>query len=421
MDDFMDFAVTEDIVPQGPYLPEAMDCMRCGLCLNSCPTYQLSGDEQESPRGRVNSLRTLVQQNAMIDAEARQHLQSCLQCYACETVCPSQMNYRHFFEQGVQQLNEQHGRTLLANAAFYLISHKKALNRFLPLLKLYQTSGLQWMLRNFNMLAPFGLKRADELAVIPDLSRLPARFPLANPRGSVALFTSCISSAFDRETVISAIRVLNAIGYQVIMPESIQCCGAIHYHNGEQAQAASLMRANLDCLNSLEVDAVVYTASGCGSHLYAYPEMLSLNDMESRSLQARMFDVSDFVEQHWPDQLQLPEKTIKIAVHEPCSQRNVLKNQQAVYQLLNRISGAEVISAAENHLCCGAGGTYMLSHPQTADQLRDRKLKEIMALKADYIVSANIGCAMHLNHSAADAGRAVLHPISLLARLLEHV
>jgi len=279
----------------------------------------------------------------------------------------------------------------------------------MPLLAIYLKSGLQKPLQRSGLLKKLHLADAEALLGKPALQALADSYPASvTKRGRVALFTGCIAEHFDRETLLAAIKLLNAIGYEVLVPPQQGCCGAIHQHNGQPA--AGLIDNNIAVFNALEVDAVLHTATGCGAMLSEYQ-----NDDEAGQLfRQRLCDISDFLLEHWPDDLQLAASELKVAVHEPCSQRNVLKNQQTVYALLQKIPGLSIVALADNHICCGAGGSYMLTHPDNAGQLRALKRQIITDSSADLVVSGNFGCGVYLN---ADGGR-VEHPLQLLARQL---
>jgi len=420
MFDFMDFDMSTQNVsmPSGPYIPEATDCMRCGVCLSQCPTYQLTHDEQESPRSRIRTISKIVVEQQKVTNEAIEHLQNCVQCRACEAICPSKMAYGALFDQAQEILQRQQFKTGYSKIAFKLIEHKHAFNAVLPLLKAYQVTGLQSLFRRLRWVKLIGLERADKYAQLPALSALKSVYPARDSIGSVALFSGCISDRFDRETLTSAISVLNNIGYDVFIPKQQNCCGAIHYHNGEQARAKELMLNNVSVFNDLNVEAIIYCATGCGSQLSEYQQIL--DDEESKiedNFKAELVEISNFVEQHWPDSLSLISSNKSVLVHEPCSQRNVLKNQQAAYQLLTKIPDLSVSELADNKLCCGAGGTYMLSHPDNADALRDMKWQHIEQTEADYLVTSNIGCAMHIATGAKGKKPIeIIHPITLLAK-----
>jgi len=391
----------------GPYIPEASECMRCGICVSSCPTFRLFQIDEETPRRRIRTIGKILVENLPISDEERKHLDNCLQCRACETVCPSRMSYGQLFDQAQAQL--QTTPSPLAKLALRLIENKRWRTRLMPLLAVYLQSGLQKPLRRSGLLKKLGLADADALLSKPALQALAVCYPASvATRGRVALFTGCIAEHFDSETLLAAIKLLNAIGYEVQVPPQQGCCGAIHQHNGQSA--AGLIDNNIAVFNELDVDAVLHTASGCGAMLSEYQS----DDKAEQLFQQRLQDINDFLLSHWPDDLQLLPSSLKVAVHEPCSQRNVLKNQQAVYALLQKIPDLNIAALADNHICCGAGGSYMLTHPDNAGQLRELKRQAISAIQADQVVSSNFGCGIFLS---ADGGR-VEHPLQLLARQL---
>lgn len=407
MFDFMDMGFDEPGEPSGPYIPDAGECMRCGICVSSCPTFRLFQIDEETPRRRIRTLSKILVENLPISADEREHLDNCLQCRACETVCPSRMAYGQLFDQAQAQLKINPG--WLAKLAFKLIENKHWRARLMPLLAVYLKSGLQKPLRSSGLLKKLHLAEAEALLDRPALQALAVSYPVGSTtRGRVALFTGCIAEHFDRETLQAAIKLLNTMGYDVIVPPQQGCCGAIHPHNGQPA--TGFIDNNIRVFNALDVDTVLHTASGCGAMLSEYQS----DDEVGQLFRRRLYDINDFLLEHWPDNLQLTASTLKVAVHEPCSQRNVLKNQQSVYALLQKIPGLEVTALADNHLCCGAGGSYMLTHPDNAGQLRDLKLQAISTSSADVVVSGNFGCGVFLN---TDAGK-IEHPLLLLARHL---
>jgi glycolate oxidase iron-sulfur subunit len=409
MFDFMDMGYDESVEPigAGPYIPDAGECMRCGMCVSSCPTFRLFRIDEETPRRRIRTISKLLVEDQPISADERKHLDNCLQCRACETVCPSRMAYGRLFDQAQAQIKAAPG--WLAKLAFRLIENKRWRTRLMPLLAVYLKSGLQKPLRITGLLKKLHLADAEALLGKLALQAFAGCYPSsATKHGRVALFTGCIAEHFDRETLWAAIKLLNAIGYEVLVPPQQGCCGAIHQHNGQSA--AALIGNNISVFNALDVDAVLHTSTGCGAMLSEFP----IDDEAGQLFRQRLCDISEFLLQHWPDELQLMESNLKVAVHEPCSQRNVLKNQQTVYALLEKIPDLSVVALADNHICCGAGGSYMLTHPDNAGQLRDLKQQTIAASSADVVVSSNFGCAVFIN---TDEGR-VEHPLLLLARQL---
>ena len=411
MFDFIDtgFEQTDASFNAGPYIPDAGECLRCGQCVSNCPTFRLFQIDEETPRRRIRTLSKILVENQPVSAEERRRLDNCLQCLACEIACPSRMAFGQLFDRARAQLAVKAGWP--AKLAFWLIAHKRWRKRLMPLLAGYLKSGLQKPLRSTGILKKLQLADAEALLGKPALSALADCYPAKTAkRGRVALFTGCIGEHFDRETLLAAIKLLNAIGYEVLAPAQQGCCGAIHQHNGQSA--APLIENNIRVFNALDIEAVIYTATGCGAMLSAYQNS---DETAAELFRQRLYDINEFLLQHWPDDLPLKPSTLKVAVHEPCSQRNSLKNQQAVYALLEKIPGADITALADNPVCCGAGGSYLLTHAANAGQLRDLKQQAISAGAADTVVSGNFGCALFLNAN----GCKLVHPILVLARQLD--
>jgi glycolate oxidase iron-sulfur subunit len=409
MFDFIDIGFDEPSEPlgSGPYIPDAAECMRCGLCVSHCPTFRLFQVDEETPRRRLRTISKLIVENQPVTAEERLHLDNCLQCRACETICPSRVAYGQLFDQAQALLKTNPG--LPAKLAFKLIENKRWRNKLLPLLSIYLASGLQKPLRQSGLLKKLHLADAEALLTQPVLPALALSYSERGfKRGRVALFTGCIAEHFDRETLLAAIKLLNAIGYEVLVPPEQGCCGAMHQHNGQPANV--LTSNNIDVFNALEVDAVLFAASGCGAMLTEY----QTDDAAGQRFRQRLCDINDFLLKHWPDDLQLTASTLKVAVHEPCSRRNVLKNQQSVNELLNKIPGLHISALADNSICCGAGGSYMLTRPDNAKRLKALKQQAIAESSTDLVVSGNFACRAFLN---CDRGR-VVDLLQLLAKQL---
>ncbi|MDD5274957.1 MAG: (Fe-S)-binding protein [Methylovulum sp.] len=399
----MDFNAAGITPSSGPYIPDAGECQRCGQCVSSCPTFRLFQTHEETPRSRIRTLSKILVENQAISTEEREHLDNCLQCRACETACPSRMAYGELFDQAQAQLTASPSG--LAKLAYSLIENKRWRRNLLPLLAVYLKSGLQNPLRATGLLKKLHLADAESLLTLPALKPLATQYPaIGTTRGQVALFTGCIAEHFDNATLQAAITLLNAIGYTVIVPPEQGCCGAVHQHNGQTATA--LIDHNINVFNALDVQAVLHTATGCGAMLSDYRHENEAAALFSQRLQ----DINEFLLAHWPEDLHLNALPEKVAVHEPCSQRNVLKNQQTVYALLAKIPELEAIPLPDNHLCCGAGGSYMLSHPDNAGQLRTMKQQTINGAQVDRVVSSNFGCAVFMNAGGGD----VVHPLRLL-------
>jgi len=392
-------------------------CVKCGLCLPHCPTYQQLNDEGDSPRGRIALMQGLAQQKLEPNEQLLGHLDRCLVCRACEAMCPSGVKYGTLIEQTRANLhgesNEPVTRASTMMARF--TTERVHRHRLTRLLRLYQRSGLGWLVRHSGLLRPFGLQRLE--GVLPKLGTpLPAQNdypPLGEKKGEIGLFVGCMGDSLDTGTTHAAIRLLTQLGYGVHLPQNQNCCGALHLHRGETARAEALASENRAAFGELNIDALIYCASGCGSTLQ------KLGAVGTGG--APIMEIGQFLTQiEWPEDLELRPLGRRIAIHLPCSLSHVLHQGRTPETLLSKIPGVQLIPLPDNQNCCGAAGDYMIRHPEIADELRDSKLRQLDSIHPDILVSSNIGCALHIAAGLRDVGLKieVMHPVTLLARQL---
>jgi glycolate oxidase iron-sulfur subunit len=414
MFDWMDDFASDDASVASyadPTIPEASDCMRCGLCISVCPTYKLFQIEAESPRSRVRTLDNIINEKGLTSKDELKHLNNCTQCRACETICPSQMAYGQLFDQAKEKLTNtqttKRSTHFLAPLGFKLIEHKKLFSVVTGLLVGYQKSGLADLIRKTPLLKVLNLDRADALLPEVNVESLKDHyFPTSREfRGTVAFFTGCLSEAFDIETLKASIKVLNAIGFTVIVPKQQNCCGALHQHQGHCHTADQLATNNINVFNTLAVDTIIYSSSACGLMLkeYELKENLAIDKFN-----VPLLDITEFLCAHWPAEMTLNDTALagqSVVVHEPCSQRNVSKvtekKHHSAYSLLEKVAGLTVLPLPDNQTCCGAGGVHCLTHPEIAEPLSALKLENFQASNADYLVTTNIGCCLHLKSGLA--------------------
>lgn len=400
-------------------LAEADRCVLCGLCLPHCPTYRKSGDENESPRGRVSLMRALASGALPASARLASHLSGCLGCRACERVCPSGVRYGQLIEAGRALVRAQRPAAWPARAGLGLVAHPRLLTVIGSALRLYQRSGLQRLLRASGALRLLRAQRLESL-----LPALPAPLPrgtlhpaLETRRGRVALFLGCVARVLDAETLAAAIRLLTRLGFDVVIPQNQTCCGALQREAGQSTQAQALARQNRAAFRAAGVDTVITVASGCGAVLADSGRP----DNTNAAHRVRVLDIHQFLaDVALPESLTLAALPVTIAVQDACSLRNVLRAQQAVYALLGRIPAARIVPLAENHLCCGGAGAYPLRQPAMADLLRADKLAHLRQLRPAVLASANLGCALHLSAGLRAQGLniEVEHPVVLFERQL---
>ncbi len=405
-------------------LPGKTDlCVQCGLCLPHCPTYALYRIEGESPRGRIALIQGALTGALHADARLLALLDHCLSCQACEAVCPSRVPFGEIMDEARATLEPARHRTPAARLLRRglldgLVPHGAALRLAGRLLRAYQRSGLQAVARRSGL--PGGLREAE--ALLPPLApvrRWRSRYAAQPPRrGAVALFTGCVASVADRPNLEAAVRVLTRLGFEVRIPRNQTCCGALHRHEAAPEAARRLARRNLEAFGDSGVP-IVSLASGCCAQLVRYGALLATP--EGAAFATRVCDISRFlVESPWPTGVQPAPLHARVAVHIPCTLRNALRGQDQPYRLLERIPGLDVVPLGGGAHCCGAAGTHLLHYAEDARRLREPKLRAIRALHPRFVVTSNIGCALHLAAGLRGEAQApeVLHPVALLDRQL---
>lgn len=384
-------------------IAEARRCGACGLCLPHCPTYRATQSEADSPRGRIHMACAVAQGTLPLNPRFIEHMDLCLSCRACENVCPNAVKYGELADEA-RALIAQHAhrpwwRRAMQGAAFHALGSRAFTAAGGQALRLAQISGLRRLLGVVPKLDRL-------LPAMPQQQRWQSCYPAAAARGEVSLFLGCVSSALDAETLHAAIFVLNRLGYTVHVPPRQACCGALHRRAGDRAHADALVAQNAAAFSPHAGLPLLSAASGCGA---------ALQDYIGRPLQ----DVSAFLAQAegW-EQVAVAPLNNTILVHDSCTLRNVLRQEQAVYRLLRGIPGARVLPLPGNDQCCGGAGAYMLVQEAMARRLRDDKIAACREAGGSLLATSNIGCALHLAAGLHEAGLAVevAHPVLILAR-----
>jgi glycolate oxidase iron-sulfur subunit len=407
-------------------------CVHCGLCLAYCPTFSELGTEMDSPRGRIFLIKALAEGRIGLSESTARHLSLCLDCRACETVCPAGVPYGRLIEAAKAEIEHRRpggaARRLFRWVNLGLLLRRPALLRLAAAgLRLYQASGLQALARRSGLvrLLPGTLPAFEALApVMPSAAErapLAALTPAEGPRRArVALLTGCVQSVVFGAHNRATARVLARNGVEVVAPAGQGCCGALNAHGGDHAGALELARQTVDTFERERVDAVIVNTSGCGAHLKAYGTLLE-NDPayaeRARRFAATVQDVSEFLARE-PLRGPLSPVALTVAYHDPCHVVHGQKIRQQPRALLAQVPGLRVVPLAESDWCCGSAGIYNLTEPEMAERLLRRKVDHVLASGAEALVTANPGCILQIEKGLRERGARVpvLHIVELLDR-----
>ncbi|MFN3234687.1 MAG: (Fe-S)-binding protein [Gammaproteobacteria bacterium] len=381
---------------------EASKCVKCGMCLPVCPTFHITDLENESPRGRISLMQGLTSHNLKTTSELTGYLDHCVQCLACEKVCPAQVNYSTLIRNTRELLTDQKAPLIHAVPKWllWLVKHSRFWWPIHFLTWVGKTLGFTYLLRfkttallPRNMCFPKTLK-----------SYYPAK---TKSHGEVMLFTGCINSLLTRQIVFDAIKVLTTLGYGIHLPAPNVCCGALHTLSGNYSESSKLTTQTQNALSQKSLPIVSLT-TGCQAHL------------EHEGFKPKIFDINTFLKQaleKHPASLKPFSK--KVVIHPPCTHRNSLKCEDDVVSLLNNIPKIK-LSAPKRIHCCGAAGDYVLKFPNNAKQLGTELAQTLLKTHPDFIASSNIGCELQLQKHIKALGKntKVLHPVSIVAKTL---
>jgi glycolate oxidase iron-sulfur subunit len=416
--------VEPTVVTDAPSMDGLRACVHCGICLPQCPTYQVMGQEVDSPRGRIYLMRAAAEGRIDLSPGVARHLDLCLGCRACETACPSGVPFGELLEATRAQLVRRGVRAPDTDQATWdralaLFPHPRRLAPLVQALRLYQRSGLGALVRGVGRVASLG--RLGELeALLPPLppdagDPLPERMaPRGRPRGRAGLLIGCVQRFFFHQVNVDTAHLLAAAGYEVIVPREQECCGALSLHAGRLDEFRGMARRLMAAFGG-EVDVIVANAAGCGSALKAYGHWLG--DAAALDFSRRVRDVSEVLVDA---DLPLCEQALTVAYHDACHLAHGQRIRAEPRRLLARIPGLRLVDLAESDLCCGSAGVYNLVEPEVAAALGRRKAERIKATGASVVATGNPGCIMQIARHCRAAGVRVevAHPVSLVARAL---
>ncbi|MEJ5219649.1 glycolate oxidase subunit GlcF [Cognatishimia sp. D5M38] len=390
-------------------------CVHCGFCTATCPTYQVLGDELDSPRGRIYLIKDMLENERVPDEKTVKHIDRCLSCLACMTTCPSGVHYMHLVDHARAYIDENYKRPFTDRALRW------ALSQILPYPMRFRLALLAAKIgRPFAPMIPDArIKAMLEMAPkqIPPVSRNddPQSFaPKAPRKMRVALMTGCAQKALDTDINDATIRVLTRLGCEVVVAEGAGCCGALTHHMGKtdlsHSSAAANIRAWRKEMDGEGLDAIVINTSGCGTTVKDYGHMFRNEALakDAAKVSEIAMDISELLTKL--DIPELPEQDMTVAYHAACSLQHGQQVKTAPKDVLKKL-GFKIVEPADPHLCCGSAGTYNLLQPEISEQLKARKVKTLEAKSPDLIAAGNIGCMMQIG---SGTNLPIIHTVELV-------
>ncbi len=404
---------------------EIAECVHCGFCLATCPTYALWSEEMDSPRGRIYQMQMVSQGRAALTPTLVGHMDACLGCMACVTACPSGVKYDHLIEATRAQIERNYPRSWADRAfrrmIFALFPHPARLRALTWLLYRYQQFGLRSFVRRRGLLRALPERLRNMEALLPPLTpatlkmSIPASIPPAPDapaRGRVGLLLGCVQRVFYGDVNAATARVLAAEGFEVVAPPMQGCCGALSLHAGEEAAALNHARRLIDAFADADVETIVINAAGCGSVLKDYARLLRDDPVYAEKAQAfaaKCQDISEVLAAITPHAPRHP-LPLRVAYHDACHLQHAQGVRSAPREVLRAIPELTISEIPESAVCCGSAGIYNLVQPGPARELGDRKAQHILKTGAEAIVSSNPGCLLQISNALERAG----HPLPVL-------
>jgi len=411
------------------YLDLISDCVHCGFCLPACPTYRSWGNEMDSPRGRIDLMKGVTEGTIGLDSTVVGHFDACLGCMACVTACPSGVRYDLLIESTRTRVEAEHPRTAADRAfrelVFSVFPYPQRLRALAYPLLFGAKSGLQSFVRRVGLtkLLPKRLAQLEALAPPLSLGELRAGLPaftaaVGERRGRVAVIAGCVQRVFFPNVNAATVRVLAAEGFDVIVPEGQGCCGALSLHAGRSDEAKRFAGDLLVRFGYESFDATIINAAGCGSTLKQYGELFSGDpSMRERAQRfaERVFDVHEFLAQVEPRAKRGTIET-RAAYHDACHLAHAQRIREQPRTLLRSIPGVTLVEIPDGEQCCGSAGVYNLLQPESAREIGERKVENVLSCAPDLLASANPGCTLQIQLLLRERGIELpaMHPVELL-------
>ncbi|HEY6228249.1 MAG TPA: heterodisulfide reductase-related iron-sulfur binding cluster [Verrucomicrobiae bacterium] len=386
---------------------KALACIHCGLCLSACPTYLETGNENDSPRGRIYLMRGMDSGRLPVGGAAVEHIDRCLGCRACEVACPSGVQYGALLEQTRDHI-ERHTR-------------RSIWQTFLRRIAIEQIFPFPWRMRlalfPARIVRRLGLENElphffrELLSLVPDQIRtfpVPEISPaLAEKKGRVAVVSGCVMSVLFSRTNAATVRLLSQLGYEVVTPKNQVCCGALYAHSGRLDRARASARKNIEVFEAANVDTIVINAAGCGSTLKEYGHLLHDDPKyaaRAAQFSKRVIDLTELLAAETALEVNPRLSSYKTTYHDACHLAHAQRITLQPRELVMRAAGRNYVELPESDVCCGSAGTYNITEPDLAERLQNRKIQNILASGAEVVVTTNPGCILQMRAGLKKAG-----------------
>ena len=389
-----------------PFIDEekSLACVHCGLCLSACPTYLETGNENDSPRGRIYLMRAMQAGRTPINDTTVRHIDLCLGCRACETACPSGVEYGNLLEHTRDHLERQHDRswfqTFLRRIAIeQVFPFPNRMRLALMLGRIANTRPIRWLVPAFVLEAMALLPETPSDRTLPPTNKCGTQ-----AKGCVGFVEGCVMPVMFGDTNHASVQLLNQSGYDVETPSGQGCCGALYAHSGQLEKARECARQNIASFEKLNLDAIVINAAGCGSTLKEYGELLADDTVWSERAARFSGQVKDLTE--WLETTQFPalDSKLKVTYHDACHLAHPQGITVEPRALVKAVVGDRFIELPEAEICCGSAGSYNLTEPEMAERLKQRKINNLLSTGADICVTTNPGCMLQIQAGLKKAG-----------------
>ena len=411
-----------------------LQCMHCGLCLPTCPTYAFIGREPDSPRGRIALMKAVNEGELLLTKKFTHHMYVCLECLACQTVCPAGVKYARLIEETRDLIEDNRKQPAVKKLILenYLAKPDK-LGKYIRLINLYQKMGIQFLVRKSKALSLIPVLNKMEL-YLPELPNFTFKDKHKNieqskteKKGRVAFFLGCVMNTMFPGTSSATIKILTNSGYDVSIPGEIKCCGAPHINVGDLKTAREFAKYNIDLFMDKDfenLDGIVTDCAGCGASLKDYKHYLEDDEQyreKAKIFSEKVFDINEFLHKNIDFENNLKETKVRVTYDDPCHLIHGQGVKNEPRELLKSIPGIDFVELPEADWCCGSAGTFAFLQSELSEKILDRKLEHVKSLNVDYLLTSNPGCLLQLDYGirTRKLGIKVKHIMEFLAGVMK--